>query len=121
MTAHRLKCSHPLSAVHFVRTWRERTCDRDRPQRESEAMAAVDAQSSTERSRNVRCVNGPRNLPTFGQLAFNSWTVDGSSRRNPDCNLNREIISICYGRIHRHPIGHFPFVCLSLERTVEGR
>ena len=27
MTAHRLKCSHPISAVHFVRTWRERTCD----------------------------------------------------------------------------------------------
>ena len=27
MTAHRLKCSHPFSAVHFVRTWRERTCD----------------------------------------------------------------------------------------------
>src|SRR6516162_11386290 len=22
MTAHRLKCSHPFSAVHFVRTWR---------------------------------------------------------------------------------------------------
>src|SRR5262249_42045477 len=21
MTAHRLKCSHPISAVHFVRTW----------------------------------------------------------------------------------------------------
>src|ERR1700740_3589311 len=21
MTAHRLKCSHPFSAVHFVRTW----------------------------------------------------------------------------------------------------
>src|SRR5262249_33060026 len=27
MTAHRLKSSHPFSAVHFVRTWRERTCD----------------------------------------------------------------------------------------------
>src|SRR6516162_2645606 len=27
MTAHRLKCSHPFSAVHFVHIWRKGTCD----------------------------------------------------------------------------------------------
>src|SRR5262249_51279013 len=27
MTGHRLKCSHRFNTVHFIRTWRERTCD----------------------------------------------------------------------------------------------